>query len=299
MEKLYSIIIKDPPDISEFEDKEDYYDSYWQLVLNYPLIFLPNNIIVFWGFKVKLLKNEYDLLKTIVELNSEKYSESGYAEDELIENINYHRNNARKNKIEAYQKFISTSTSSIKRKLKEAIVEACIAAIEMYQFNPFVNGAYEEKTIPCALVLIDGVYERKLLSKEGKAKDLSLKEYCKNLKNRKKLKKTILQSSLNLIKVFPQLLNFTTPCTPDNICYKSLIPLEALQKLIKQSNFQENDSKHKYYKTDYIFKEDKTIITYLNETFPKAIGPCFQYAKTTAGKYNMVNFLNKSNIKKM
>ena len=62
MNKLSCIIINEFPNIGSFEDKEEYYDGYWQLVLNYPLILLPRNKIIFCGFEIELLKNEYDLL---------------------------------------------------------------------------------------------------------------------------------------------------------------------------------------------------------------------------------------------
>ena len=77
MDKLSCIIINEFPNIEDFEDKEEYYDGYWQLVSNYPLIMLPKNRIIFWGFEVVIAKNEYDLLKAIIDLNTNSPCEYG------------------------------------------------------------------------------------------------------------------------------------------------------------------------------------------------------------------------------
>lgn len=47
-----SIILEKTPsvaNITNITDFEEYYDIYWQLILNYQLIFFPNNKIIFLG----------------------------------------------------------------------------------------------------------------------------------------------------------------------------------------------------------------------------------------------------------
>lgn len=80
------------PNIDNFEDSEEYYDFYYSIVLEYPLIFLPNHKIIFWGLEVTLLKNEYDLLKEIILLNTHKHQDEGYSEQEIIKSIDYKKN---------------------------------------------------------------------------------------------------------------------------------------------------------------------------------------------------------------
>ena len=261
MSNLRAHIIDNFPNIEDFEDKEEYYDGYWQLVLDYPLIFLPNNKIIFWGFEVKILKNEYDMLKSIIKLNSETSTAKGFTEEQIIENIYYKRVNSRVDKLKSYQNFIKTSKSRIKKQLTDECVNCCINCITFNLFNPFINDKVAKKFIT-----------------------------RKNIPtNDKTFRDKVLNANINLTKIFTYMLNFTTPYDEN---YSSFLLKNALDSLLYISEYQEPNSKHKFYKTEFIFNDIPFVRNNKMPERQKGKDDRFRYAKTTPTRYNLYDFLN-------
>ncbi len=262
MNKLSCIIINEFPNIGSFEDKEEYYDGYWQLVLNYPLILLPRNKIIFWGFEIELLKNEYDLLKSIIKLNTDISSELGYSEEQLIESINYKRRSLKTSKLHASQRFITTSMSRIKKQISKAVVQACINRIEVNKYNPFIKG--------------NGADKRNFTDID-------------DLRNDKTFLTSVMTANINLIKIFTYMSNFVSMY--DNY-YSSFVLKEALTSLICSVKGQKQYSLHRYYKTDFVFSDEKFSRNYKQTPRKRCKDKKFFYAKTTPTKHNLYNFIN-------
>ena len=270
MEKFNSIILDEFPNIEDFENVEDYYDGYWNYVLNYPLIFLPQNRIIFWGFEVKISKNEYDLLKSLIRLNTDK--NGIFTEEEIVKNVGYKRRNGRGNKREAIQRFVITSVSRIKKAIKNALFDACINQIRLNLFNPFEEGLINNKRI--------------------KQEDLDMT--ITRLNKSKNFKKTICSADLNLTKILTYMLNFTNPY--DEL-YSSFVFNTAFDNLIILQNKkkQKQNSEHNLYKTNFIFYNEKIQRNY-QSNLPRlrAKDKNFKYAKDTRTKYNVCDFVNHS-----
>ena len=262
MDKLSCIIINEFPNIEDFEDKEEYYDGYWQLVSNYPLIMLPKNRIIFWGFEVVIAKNEYDLLKAIIDLNTNSPCEYGYTEEQLIENVDYRQRNSKIDKKEAYQRFITTSMSRIKTKITKAVVEACFNRIDVNKYNPFIIGKDSDR--------------RNFTAIDSLRKD---KTFTSN----------IMSANLNLIKIFPYLLNFVSMYDK---YYSSFVLKKAFTSLICSAKGQKQLALHRHYKTDFIFSTQKFCRNYTQRARLRIKDENFSYAKTTPTKYNLYNFVN-------
>lgn len=93
MKKYHAIILDDFPKQEYFDDIEDFYDCYYEKILSYPLIMLPKNKIIFWGFEVTILKKEYELLKSIIDLNTKQPKKLEYTEEQIIKQVAYCQNN--------------------------------------------------------------------------------------------------------------------------------------------------------------------------------------------------------------
>lgn len=269
MQTFNSIILKEIPNISNFENKEEYYDRYWGIVLDYPLIFLPNNKLIFWGLEITVLKNEYNLLKSIIMLNTNNRNNNGFTEDEIIKTVDYRISNCRNNKAKAIQRFITTSKARIKKQLKKALVEACLNKIRMTKFNPFKVGEIKDKWI--------------------KSEELDIE--IEKLKNNETL---IIKSNLNLVKIFTHMLNLTSVYDK---YYSSFVFTNAFENLIYYPKGQKHKSEHRLYKTSFIFCNEKFQRN--NKTNPRkrCKDKLFQYAKTTMTKFNFDNFVNYSQYK--
>ena len=133
------VIFEEIPDIHSFDDEELYHDMYWQQILKYQLVFISQNTIIFWGFKVKLSINEYDLLKSVISLKSKINSADGYTETQIIKPINYHRVNTDKPKIKSFQRFIINRASSLKSKITNANYEKILERISKNLWKNFVK----------------------------------------------------------------------------------------------------------------------------------------------------------------
>lgn len=262
MDKLSCIIINEFPNIEDFEDKEEYYDGYWQLVSNYPLIMLPKNRIIFWGFEVVIAKNEYDLLKAIINLNTNSHCEYGFTEEQLIENVDYRQRNSKIDKKEAYQRFITTSMSRIKTKITKAVVEACINRIDVNKYNPFIIGKDSDRR---NFTAID------------------------SLKKDKTFASNIMSADINLIKIFPYLLNFVSMYDK---YYSSFVLKKVFPSLIRSAKGQKQKALHRYYQTDFIFSDKTLCRNYTQRARLRIKDENFSYAKTTPTKYNLYNFVN-------
>lgn len=262
MNKLSCIIMNKFPDIETFEDPEEYYDGYWQLVLDYPLIMIPENRIIFWGFDVQILKNEYDLLKSIINLNTNIPNEQGYNEEELTESINYRRRNFKVSKISASQRFITTSMSRIKSTIIQTATESCINRIEVNRYNPFIEGKESDK--------------RKFTN-------------INSLKMDRDFSKKVVSANLNLVKIFTHMSNFVSMYDKH---YSSFILNKALNSLIYSASGQKQNSLHRYYKTDYIFSNEKFSRDYSPRQRLRYRDEKFSYSKVTPTKHNLYNFIN-------
>lgn len=262
MKTLNCIIHNKVSNINEFVCEEAYYDAYWQMVLDYPLIILPKNKIIFWGFDVTLSKNEYDLLKTIINLNTNNFCEQGYTEEQLVENIDYRQRNCKIDKSVARQHFISTSISRIKKQILNSVVDACINMIELHQYNPFIKGKEENKQ---NFTQIDSI------------------------KDDKKFKKQVASANINLVKIFPHMSNLT--CMYDKY-YSSFVFKNAFPFLISINKTRQNKSSHKLFKTNFIFSDKKLERNYKLNPRIRTKDDYFYYAKITPPKYNIYNFVN-------
>lgn len=60
---------------------------------------LPKNKIIFWRFEVTILRKEYELLKAIINLNTNHPSEFGYTEEQIMEHVPYCQNNNIRNSL--------------------------------------------------------------------------------------------------------------------------------------------------------------------------------------------------------
>lgn len=275
MEKIKAVICNINYDINNLEpDNIGHYD-FWQMVLNYPLIFLPENKIVFYGFNVKLLKNEYNLLKSIISLNSNS-NNNDFSEEQIVEPINYKRVNTSIEKSYSYKRFIITTSSSIKRKIKEEIITACINCIRFYQYDP-----------------VDKIYEcNKRIKLKSNNLDEQLNElntYVNRLAKNNKFKKTILNKDLNLVKIIIPLQEYTDPY---HQTYSSFIPNVSLQNLISMSKGQKQYSEHRYFRTSFVFDNEIKIKHYEIKPRLKQKHKDFLQAKSTPTKYNIENFIN-------
>lgn len=269
MKAFKSIILTETLDPKNFNTELDYDDTYWDLVLNYPLIFLPNNKIIFWGFEVKILKNEYELLKSLITLNTNNKNNQGFTEDEIIVSVDYKRRDINRNKEKSIQRFITTSISHIKKQLKRAIVESCINQIRFNKFNPFKE---------C----------QKIIDKEISDKDLDTE--LKTPKKYKALEKMILQSDLNLTKILTHLQNLTNVYDE---YYSSFIFTKEFKNLICSKEGQKQKSKHRLYKTSFVFCTENFQRDYKNNPRKRCKDKRFQYAKYNyRTKYNTKNFVN-------
>jgi len=274
MKLLNSIVIENLLGIENYDDKESYYDGYWNLVINNPLIFLPENKIVFWGFEVKLSQNEYDLLKSIISLNSSNYSEMGYTAEKILKKVNYHRNNLQKVKNEATARFIITSKSSMRKKIINSIVETIISTIKWNKFNPFAKGKIEDRYIK---------------------EDIDI--FCVEFKKDKKFQKQIFKKKFNLTFIFPYLLNFIKY---NDLQFSTFVIDDAINQLIISPKGQKHHSKHRYFQTNFYFNvqpDKKNNEESSNKKYNKNKGvrkKPFQYAPRKF-KHNSNNFITDSN----
>ncbi len=279
MNKLKSIILDKLPSIETEKDEKDFYDIYWQFILEYQLIFLPNYTIIFWGFKVKLSPNEYDLLKSIIGLYSKNECETGYTETQIIKPINYHRVNTSKSPLKSFQRFIITNTSSIKKKISIAILNRIIEQIKYQKYNPF-NSSQKDIT------------------------HFNIEEYCNKLQNKKSFSTKVMASSLNLVYFYSELMGYVKH---NSLPYSDFCPLKAIRKLIYPVKGQKHNSKHRNYTTDYTFnsvidkkirkrkvRSDKGIKkSWLKATDNKVkLEKWFNYAPVKI-KYNVQNYVNR------
>lgn len=264
---LNAVILKTMPNIEDYDDIEEYYDGYWQIVLENQLIFLPNNHIIFWGFETSISKKQCDLLKSIIELNTKSYSEDGYSEEQIIKNVGYTQENLEKNRLEAYKRFIITSSSIIKRKIKSSIKEACINRISVNRYNPFIKGVEKDK----------------LVEKDD------IEQLCSTLRNDSDFMNKILKADLNLVKIFTYLLNFTDSYDKT---YSSFHADKALDKLISSVEGQKQKTKHRFFKTEFTFRQRKLERRKKIDRKIRAKDNNFMYAKITPTKANTNNFIN-------
>ena len=261
MQELKAIIFKQVPDVSTYEDSDIYYDEYWQQILKYQLIFFPNNIIIFWGFKVQLSKNEYDLLKSIIKLQSSTDSDHGYTENQIVKPINYHRVNTNKPKNEAFNRFIINRTSTIKEKISNKIYAEILERIAQEKYNPFL---YKDKKI-----------------KDGNVQ---------NLHEDKKFMTKVMNSSLNLIYFHKELLGYLEY---NLLPYADFVPFKAIRGLIYPLKGQKHGAAHRKYKTNYKI-ESKIKITEKKTYRPdkgKKKKLTFNYAPIKT-KFNVDNYVN-------
>jgi hypothetical protein len=254
-----------PPQPEDYDDREKYYqdlerydEGYWSSIIDNPLIFLPENTIIFWGFEVKLSRNEYDLLKSITDLNSSNYSNTGYTAEKILKNVDYRRNNLEKAKNITLKRTIITLKSSIKKKISNKVVEVSISVIKGNKFNPFAKGTNKDKEL------------------KG-----DIEKICNEMLSDKKLRNEILDSELNLTKIFPCLLDFLKT---DDSYYSAFNIKKAVNGLIRSAKG--------YFKTDFSFNvQHKSKRKYLPQKTKKSK---FNYAPLKF-KPNLYNFVNDVN----
>lgn len=261
MKKYHAIILDDFPKQEYFDDIEDFYDCYYEKILSYPLIMLPKNKIIFWGFEVTILKKEYELLKSIIDLNTKQPKKLEYTEEQIIKQVAYCQNNLKIPKKKAYQQFIKTSNSRIKRAIREKIVDCCVNRIEFNKFNPLVKGKLDDKKILGE-------------TKDYRKDPIFIKE--------------LLNSNINLTKIFTQMLNFTSPY---NSYYSSFIPNTALHDLFYSPKGQQHNV-HRMYRTCYIFNTEPLDIRKETNRSYRIKENNFLYAKISQTKSNLHNFVN-------
>lgn len=264
MKKYHTIILDNFPKEEDFDDIEDFYDCYYKKILSYPLIMLPKNKIIFWGFEVTILRKEYELLKAIINLNTNHPSEFGYTEEQIMEHVPYCQNNLKIQKKMAYQQFIKTSVSRIKREIRKKIVDCCVNRIEFNKFNPLIKGKLDDKKI------------------HGETKDCRKDSI---------FVKELLNADINLTKIFTQMLNLTSPYNP---YYSSFIPNIALQKLLYSPKGQQHNSPNRMYSTCYVFNSAPLDIKKETNRSYRAKENDFLYAKISKTKSNLYNFVNYS-----
>ena len=227
MENLKCVIFEEIPDINSFDDEELFYDMYWQQILKYQLIFIPQNTIIFWGFKVKLSKNEYDLLKSVISLKSKTNSADGYTETQIIKPINYHRVNTDKPKNKSFQRFIINRASSLKSKITNAIFEKVLERIRNDNFNPFFHNG-QKRTVVDIDVLRQDV----------------------------KFKTKVIKSKLNLVYFHSELMGYINR---NALPYADFQITKAIRSLIYPVQGQKHGSLHRRFNTDYSFNIEKKI----------------------------------------
>lgn len=261
MKTLHAIVLDKITIPTDSDELESFYDWYWQIVLDYPLIFLPENKIIFWGFEVKLLKNEYDLLKSIIKLNTENYSTNRFTEEEIIVNIDYKRVNSEQDKLKSYQRFITTSISKIKRALLDECTNCCINRIGFNLYNPFIEDKVDKKVITADKIPT----------------------------NNESFRKKVLVADINLTKIFTHMLNFTS-AYDDN--YSSFILKNAIASLISSPKGQKQHSEHRIYATEFVFNNTPFTRSSKIPLRLREKDDNFKYAKTTPTRYNLANFIN-------
>lgn len=284
-----SIELTNFPNINDFENFEEYFDVYYSIVLEYPLIFIPKNKIIFWGIEVEILKKEYDLLKEIIKLSTYNQKKAGYTEEELIQNINYKRTTSKYTRIEAYRRFIITSTSRIKKALQKKLVRICLDTIIANKYNPFIKGKIQEKDMRHYFV---NVCKKQIpkIDRQDKYIMRCTRLICKYLEKDKDFEKRVLSADLNLIKIFYPMLNFTKPY---NTTYASFVFNNAFSSLMSSVKNQRQKSKHRRFKTDFIFcKELKRRPIDSGYVRIRGKDKYFSYAKITPPKFNLCNFVN-------
>jgi hypothetical protein len=274
-----------PPQSEDYDDREKYYhdlesyhDAYWSAVIENPLIFLPKNTIIFWGFEVKLSKNEYDMLKSITDLNSSHYSNVGYTAEKILKNVDYRRNNLEKAKNITIQRTIITLKSSIKRKNSDRVVEVVQDIILFNKFNPYIEGKNKDKEL-----------------KVGVKETTEELEKVREVLNDNDFRKKVLKSELNLVKIHFHLLNFLK-C--DDLPYSAFNVAKAVDSLIRPAKSQKHHSKHRYFQTDFSLDAPRRgEVKYLSPKMRKIkkaekVGKFnFNYASIKR-KYNLYNFVN-------
>ncbi len=261
MKTLHAFVLDKITIPTDSDELESFYDWYWQLVLDYPLIFLPENKIIFWGFEVKLLKNEYDLLKSIIKLNTETSMTNEFTEEQIVESIDYKRINSSIEKLKSYQRFITTSMSNIKRVLLNECTTCCINRIEFNLYNPFI-----EDKVAGKVITLDKVPT-----------------------NNKSFREKVLVTDINLTKIFTHMLNFTS-AYDDN--YSSFILKNALTSLISSPKGQKHNSEHRFYTTEFVFNDTPFTRSSNIPLRLREKDDDFKYAKTTPTRYNLANFIN-------
>lgn len=277
------------PNIDNFEDSEEYYDFYYSIVLEYPLIFLPNDKIIFWGLEVTLLKNEYNLLKELILLNTHKHQDEGYSEQEIIKSIDYKKTTFNGNKIKSYQRFIITSKSRIKKVLKKRLVRACLDKIIVNKYNPFIEGKEHEHYMKNYIV---NECNKKIpkLDRQDLYIEKCTRIICKHLENDKRFEKIVLNANLNLVKIFSYMLNFTKPY---NTLYSSFVFNKAFKDLIAPAKNQKHYSKHRRFTTNFIFSTEYKRYSFDDKYIRhREKDKNFKYAKITPTKFNLYNFVN-------
>lgn len=173
MESLKSVFIENWPKIEDCKNSKDYEDASdfrCQAILSYPLIFTPNNKIIFWGFEVELAKNGYDLLNNLVYLHTNNLEKLGFSAEEILKNVNCDRENKPLNRI------ITELKSEIKCRIGNEIACHIIRTIKGNEYNPF-------------------------------NKDKDKPNHEKNLEV-EFIRKTIKKRYLNLVKLFPILRDY-------------------------------------------------------------------------------------------
>lgn len=282
------------PNIDNFDDSEEYYNGYYSIVLKYPLIFLPDNKIIFWGLEVKLLKNEYDLLKEIILLNTYKYQDEGYSEQEIIRNINYKKTTFKGNRTKSYQRFIITSMSRIKNVLKKKLVRVCLDKIIANKYNPFIEGKEHEHFMKNYII---NVCNKKIskLDRQDLYIEKCTRIICKYLEKDKSFEKVVLGANLNLVKIFSYMLNFTKPY---NTMYSSFVFNNAFKDLIAPVKNQKHNSKHRRFTTNFVFSTEYKIHA-LDDKYirHRKKDKNFNYAKISPTKFNLYNFVNYPTFK--
>lgn len=227
MNWLKSIVIENSSIINDDTYEESYYDRYWKFVIKNKLIFLPENKIIFWGFQIELTQNEYDLLKSIISLNSSNYSEKGYTAEKILKSVNYRRNNLETPKNIAFTRNVITLKSSIKKKILDKVVELSVNLIKENRYNPFVVGTKKDKRI------------------KG-----NIEKICQDMLNDKKLRDKISRSGLNLVMLLPYLKEFISHY---DLYYSSFYLNKAIDELIRPVKSQKHCSKLRYFQTDFYF----------------------------------------------
>lgn len=296
MPNLKSIIVDRYLDIDSFGCMEGFCDKYYQLILQYPLIFMPDNRIIFWGFEISLLKNEYNLLRTIIELNT-KNPEGKFTEEEIISNINYKKCNSNNDKIYSFRRFIITSKSRIKKEITNAVIKLCIHKIYVYKYNPFIEGDNKDRFLVNYITnvckksyLTAKVPERKALYKH-KYLARCTKIICQNLQKDKNFRRIVQGANLNLVKLHTNLLYYTNPFKG---AYTTFILNNAIDDLLSPVNNQKHGATNRLYITNYIFSNK--ICEYNDYKLKPQIKrktKNFTYAKINRTKFNLQNFVNR------